>query len=271
MARRVAPDALYQLRSRPLAYLRELWGAYRSPAALARLLDRPRAEIAGYWDDLLGRDRFYERVRAREEELSRSGRTGSSPGGRADAYSEVLYVLVRALRPETVVETGVALGYSSAYLLQALHDNGTGRLHSIDLPTTDPEGRTNADGVRDRVHLGSAEDTGAVIPADLRDRWELTLGPSNPTLVSVLGKVGPIDIFFHDSEHSYENMMWEYRTAWPSLRPGGWLLSDDVHWNAAFPEFAGAQGSPSFRWFGPRGHRGAVAKPGAPATPTARR
>ena len=261
IARRVDPHPAYQLRRRPLEYLAELSAAARSPGLIARELGRPKAEIAGYWDDLLIRRGFYPRIHQREAELRRSGRVQESPGGRADAAGEVLYVLVRAMRPGVVVETGVALGYSTAFILQALHDNAAGRLHSVDLPTTDPQGRTNADGVRDRVHLGSADDTGAVIPEDLLERWELTLGPSNPALVGTLDRVGPIDLFFHDSDHSYANMIWEYRTAWPRIRPGGWLLSDDVQWNGAFDEFVRATGARSFRWFGPRGHRGAIAKP----------
>jgi predicted O-methyltransferase YrrM len=261
LARRLAPDPLYQLRTRPIGYVRELIGAVRSPSILAHQLGRPRTEIDGYWRDLIDRDQFYSRIRSREQELARAGGTGGSPGGRADAYSEVLYVVLRVLRPEVVVETGVALGYSSAYLLQALHDNAQGHLYSIDLPTTDEQGRVNADGVRDRVHVRSESETGAVIPADLRERWTLSLGSSNPLLVQLLDRLGTIDVFFHDSDHSYENMMWEYQAAWPHLRPGGMLLSDDVHWNAAFPEFSRTNGGASFRWFGPSGHRGALRKP----------
>ena len=46
---------------------------------------------------------------------------------------ETIYLLVRSLKPETVVETGVCYGASSAYILQALKDNGRGVLYSIDL------------------------------------------------------------------------------------------------------------------------------------------
>jgi predicted O-methyltransferase YrrM len=265
IARRLAPDPAYQLRHRPGAYLREFWAAHRSPTTLAAALARPRRELLGYWNDLIVRDRFYDRIRARERELAAAGGAGGSPGGRADSYSEILYVILRTLQPETVVETGVALGYSSAYLLQALHDNGRGRLYSIDLPTTDPEGRVNADGVRDRVHVRTAGETGAVVPDDLRDRWELTLGPSNPLLVQLLERLGHVDVFFHDSDHSYENMIWEYRTAWPHVRPGGMLLSDDIHWNRAFPEFVASVGGSPYRWFGPGGHRGALPKSTGPA------
>ena len=36
----------------------------------------------------------------------------------------------------------------------------------------------------------------------------------------------------------FPHMLFEYRTAWPHVRAGGILLSDDTDFNAAFPEFA---------------------------------
>ena len=32
-------------------------------------------------------------------------------------------------------------------------------------------------------------------------------------------------------------MLWEFRAFWPRLRDRGLLVSHDVHFNAAFPEF----------------------------------
>ena len=46
-----------------------------------------------------------------------------------------------------------------------------------------------------------------------------------------------IDMFLHDSSHSYRHMLWEFRAFWPRLRDSGLLVSHDVHMNAAFPEF----------------------------------
>jgi len=46
-----------------------------------------------------------------------------------------------------------------------------------------------------------------------------------------------IDMFLHDSSHSYGHMLWEFRQFWPRLRDGGLLVSHDVQMNAAFPEF----------------------------------
>jgi len=48
-------------------------------------------------------------------------------------FPEILYSIVRHLRPDVVVETGVGGGLSSAFLLKGLQDNQRGRLYSIDL------------------------------------------------------------------------------------------------------------------------------------------
>ena len=48
----------------------------------------------------------------------------------------VLYALVRTMSPKTVLETGVANGHSSFFILQALSRNSSGgTLHSIDVST----------------------------------------------------------------------------------------------------------------------------------------
>ncbi len=46
-----------------------------------------------------------------------------------------------------------------------------------------------------------------------------------------------MDVFCHDDEHTYPVMISQYRLAWPHLRSGGLLLSDDVNWNQAFTDF----------------------------------
>ena len=47
----------------------------------------------------------------------------------------ITYSLVRLLKPELVVETGVGAGVSSWTILSAMEENRTGNLISIDLPT----------------------------------------------------------------------------------------------------------------------------------------
>jgi len=134
---------------------------------------------------------------------------------------------VRALKPETIVETGVANGVSSAHVLLALHKNGRGTLHSIE--------------IGDSTYLPAGREPGWVVPDWLRDRWEFHLGDARQLLPRVLRELPLLDMFIHDSLHTYEHMKFEFEIAFPFLRPRGILISDDALWNEAFWDFARAQ------------------------------
>ena len=151
-------------------------------------------------------------------------------GGQMVFESSAVYALVRLLQPEKVVETGVADGTTSAYILQALEDNGRGHLYSIDLPSP---------------QLPPAKTPGWIVDAALRRRWTLRIGASSELLAPLLNELGQIDVFLHDSLHTYDNMLFEYRTAWPFLKTGGLVLSHDVGRNSAFFDFASEVGK---RW-----------------------
>jgi predicted O-methyltransferase YrrM len=45
-----------------------------------------------------------------------------------------------------------------------------------------------------------------------------------------------VDLFVHDSLHTYRNMRREFELVWPRLRTGGVILADDVERNRAFGE-----------------------------------
>jgi len=139
------------------------------------------------------------------------------------ALASVVYLLARASAPAIAVETGVAYGVTSAFLLQALKENAAGYLWSVDLPPLGPDAR---------AHVG------ALVPPALRDRWRLRHGVSRRLLPGILEDAKSIDLFVHDSLHTYSNMLWEFEAAWRFLRPGGWLISDDIEGNAAFSEFS---------------------------------
>jgi len=164
--------------------------------------------------------------------------------GRPIFGAELLYVACRVLRPRVVVETGVGPGVSTSYILKALDDNGFGLLHSIDMPTREhqllqptPEQRTSASSSCGHVPL-NPRPSGWLVPESLRWRWKLYAGLSQEVLPEVLRECGELDIFLHDSEHTYENMLFEYRSAWPRLREGGVLVSHDIESNTAFADFA---------------------------------
>lgn len=130
-------------------------------------------------------------------------------------FSELLYTLVRELRPSLVVETGVARGVSSRMILAGLHSNGHGHLTSID------------------VYRG--RDRAAAVPQRIRDRWSLLDGTSRKHLRRSLAD--GVDLFVHDSQHTRRNMRFEFFEAWRRLRPGGVLVADDIHENDAFALF----------------------------------
>ena len=149
-----------------------------------------------------------------------------------------MYRLTRSLKPSIVLETGVHHGMSSAFTLRAMHDNHHGALYSIDLPNATEQ-------------LKEGWSTGDLIPGFLRNRWHLILGDSRERLPALLQRLKQVDIFFHDSLHTYNHMMFEYRTAWPYVRKG--LFSDDLwpHWvecRQAFVDFSKEIGvDPEFR------------------------
>ena len=124
------------------------------------------------------------------------------------------YMLVRLLKPKIVVETGIGAGVSSWTILHAMQQNGKGKLVSIDLPTPNTQ---------------LLPGVGYLVPRELRHRWDIHIGPSRELLFPLLSKLGEIDIFQHDSRHSYRNQLQEYLTAWPFIRDKGILISDDVN------------------------------------------
>ena len=62
----------------------------------------------------------------------------------------------------------------------------------------------------------------------LRSRWTLIFGPGVHELRKLLGKLGNIDMFIHDSNHTYLNQLAEYRTALAWMDTGAILISDDI-------------------------------------------
>ena len=149
-----------------------------------------------------------------------------------------LYALCRLFSPDIAVETGVHYGASSAFILQALADNGKGHLYSIDLPNASY--KLNGSSSTHSDLLPEGRTTGFVVPTDLRNRWTLILGNAKEELPALAESLQFIDMFHHDSLHTYEHMIFEYQTVWKKLRPGGLLTSDDVTWNSAFSDFCSA-------------------------------
>ena len=149
-------------------------------------------------------------------------------------HNDYLYAVVRWLRPGIVVETGIGMGFSARAILSALEDNQKGELYSIGLPDVEyfvPE--------FDRMHSDKQPfPQGFYVPNSIRRRWHVIAGDARQELLLLLKNFDSIDMFHHDSLHLYDHMLFEFTEAWPYIRAGGLLLSDDVFWGNAFKDFA---------------------------------
>jgi predicted O-methyltransferase YrrM len=242
----------------PAALKRRLYRVVRSVRHPGPALERRRirdevARFLGGRDVLAGYEREVKDSGLMEHLLEKGREhhaavvaTGAGHSLGAIGYTEgvYLYAVLRTVRPEVMVETGVANGFSTAFSLLALQANETGRLHSVDMPRE--VGREYEPGTfyegEGRAGIPPGSEPGWLIPQALKERWTLILGRSQEELPPLLGRLGTIDTFMHDSEHSFDCMWFEFSAAWPALRQGGVLVSDDVNSTQAFGRFAAQEG-----------------------------
>lgn len=138
------------------------------------------------------------------------------------ALARACYAACRAVRPTHVVETGVAQGVTSFFILSALEANGHGELHSIDLPPL-------ADVWADKV--------GVCVPTHLHHRWRLHRGTTRRVLRPLLRDLQRVGVFVHDSLHTYSTMTFELQAIVPYLTRPAVVVADDIDRNEAFFEF----------------------------------
>lgn len=138
------------------------------------------------------------------------------------SLARVCYAACRLLKPNVVVETGVAYGVTTAFVLKALQVNGKGKLYSVDLP---PLGE-NADAY-----------VGYLVPEELRGQWVLYRGVSKRVLPKLLPQLGQIDLFIHDSLHTYRNIHCELSMITSYLARPALVVADDIQGNRAFADW----------------------------------
>jgi predicted O-methyltransferase YrrM len=156
-----------------------------------------------------------------QDAINQSIKSNFKMGGAGHIH--LLYDCVKILKPEIVVETGVAYGWSSLSILKALDDNNFGKLFSIDMPYPRKK---------------NEKDVGIVVPENLRQNWSLIRKPDKPGLTETLKKIGKkIDICHYDSDKSWWGRHYAYPVLWNSLKSRGLFISDDIQDNLYFSEF----------------------------------
>jgi hypothetical protein len=146
-----------------------------------------------YRDELIELGASLSRVRARM----------IGAGFRADfgdAESELLYLFLRELQPEVVVEISPCHGYSTNYILAALQRNGKGRVFSYEIAQTS-NGQPTADAIRANL-LDSLD----------RSRLELLIGDATTATIP------DADFLFIDSCHEAWFAAWYMRDVLPRAK-----------------------------------------------------
>ena len=118
----------------------------------------------------------------------------------------MLYILVRAKRPNTIIEFGTSYGISTIYLAAAVTDNGTGRVVSTEL--------SEAKVVAARANLEEA---------GLADCVTILVGDAMTTLNTV---PGPIDLVLLDGWK--ELCLPVLRSLESRLAIGALIVADDI-------------------------------------------
>ena len=220
----------YIVRNSSNKWLRGLFGDKRTFDLLASELDQ-----SGLLESL--------KKRLQEKFANLEGRTARgnvySPGALPLRQARFLYALARHFQFEKMVETGVCNGFATTVILEAIAQNGSGGLYSIDYPefTGDRSASSEFWSGKGGAVVPAECESGWLVPGDLRGRWALRLGKSSDLLEPWLKELGSIDCFFHDSEHSYANQLAEFRSAYRYLRKGGVIVASDANWSDAFVDF----------------------------------
>ena len=134
----------------------------------------------------------------------------------------LIYFLCRYKKPEVVLETGVAAGWSSYAALLAMAKNKKGLLYSSDFPyfrLKDPE-----------------KLIGVLVPDKLRKNWTLDIRGDRRALPDLISKCSSIDIFHYDSDKSYGGREFALKSVSAKLSEGAIVIMDDIQDNFFFKE-----------------------------------
>jgi predicted O-methyltransferase YrrM len=123
----------------------------------------------------------------------------------ADA-GRLLYALVRAIRPQTVVEFGTSFGISTIYLAAAVTDNGTGQVITTEL--------SSKKAAAARANLQEAGVAGPVTVLE------------GDALQTLAGVVGPVGLVLLDGWKDL--CLPVLRLLEPALAPGALVAADDI-------------------------------------------
>jgi len=145
------------------------------------------------------------------------GLKGSTGGGGGNEF--ILYYIVRRLKPNVVIESGVSAGISTRSILEALEKNKKGDLYSSDL----------------QLYLDK-KDIGILVTKELRHRWKLFDKGDEINLPIILKQINEIDIVYYDSGKSYSGKKIFFDRILSNFTPNV-IIVDDIDRDYWFRDF----------------------------------
>jgi predicted O-methyltransferase YrrM len=123
----------------------------------------------------------------------------------------LLFAVVRAIKPTTVVEIGTAHGYGALYIGSALKENGSGKLFTFE-------------GMAVRIQISKE----AIARFGLESRVEVVEGEFERTIPEMLAKIRPVDLMFSDGGKEPTETWSEFLATLDAMPQGGYMVFDDI-------------------------------------------
>jgi len=130
---------------------------------------------------------------------------------------QVLYRICKVFKPKRVLETGTHTGSSTNYLLKYAQEEDA-MVYSFDVTRA---GRDILDELRSRLVLTTCQPKLWRRPVDERQIERVRKKLLETAAAGV-------DLFFHDSDHRYENAKWEFDNITKFMEPGQPVILHDV-------------------------------------------
>lgn len=189
------------------------------PAFLSACMQVDASVPARYVEELQNDSVFRQELRTQLQ--NRRDRNPEPKFGRRIGW----YSIVRMIKPKLIVETGTHDGLGAAVLARALQRNrqegSDGHLFTLDLDAQ----------------------SGWLLTGEWKSQLTRILGDTRETLArAISGKM--VDLFIHDSNHSYEHEMFEFTTVLPHMGDRAVLISDNAHVSSAMKDFCSQHGLP---------------------------
>ncbi len=122
---------------------------------------------------------------------------------------QMLYALIRALKPQSVLELGTSRGCSATHMLQALRDNGSGILDCVD-------------------NGSQVASIGDMIPIELCMNAFVHRTNVEEFIPLILSEGRTYDFILEDAMHSIEQVQLVWENADKLLNRGGMIVSHDA-------------------------------------------